>query len=181
VFFQRHRICTQDCGPGPPALAHRPTGFIKRRSLATGSMAQIKPSELLFLDLISNVELGADGYDGFVHDSSAPGKPGAGKCRGWWRWGAPSSPYTASFSKPKAPTRSRQWEVSVLTTYRDGDRPRIAGDGEAARLVLGDGEGGLRWSFGSQDVHRVFLELPSSFSTHQLLWTGRKNSNLVAT
>jgi hypothetical protein len=48
------------------------------------------------------------------------------------------------FSKPKAPTQSRQWEVSVLTTYRDGDGPRTAGDGEAAQSVLGDSEGGLR-------------------------------------
>jgi hypothetical protein len=31
-----------------------------------------------------------------------------------------------------------------LTTYRDGDGPRTAGDGEAAWPVLGDGEGGLR-------------------------------------
>jgi hypothetical protein len=30
-----------------------------------------------------------------------------------------------------------------LTSYRSGDGPRIAGDGEVARLVLGDGEGGL--------------------------------------
>jgi hypothetical protein len=43
-----------------------------------------------------------------------------------------------------ARTRSRRWEVSVLTTYRGGEGPRTAGDGEAARLVLGDGEGGLR-------------------------------------
>jgi hypothetical protein len=32
----------------------------------------------------------------------------------------------------------------VLTTYRDGDGPRTAGDGEAAWPVLGDGEGGLQ-------------------------------------
>jgi hypothetical protein len=31
-----------------------------------------------------------------------------------------------------------------LTTYRGGDGPRTAGDEEAARPVLGDGEGGLR-------------------------------------
>jgi hypothetical protein len=31
------KICPRDCGPGPPASAHGSTGFIKRRSLATGS------------------------------------------------------------------------------------------------------------------------------------------------
>jgi hypothetical protein len=52
-----------------------------------------------------------------------------------------------------------------------------SGDGEAARPVLGDGEGGLEWSFGSKGVHRGFCELPSSFSTDQLLWTTVENSN----
>jgi hypothetical protein len=107
-------------------------------------MAQIKPSELLFLDLISTADLRADDYDGFVLDSSSPAKSGAGRCHGQRQWGAPSSPYAASFSKPKAPTRSRRWEVSVLTTYRDGDGPWTAGDGVAARQVLGYNEGGLR-------------------------------------
>jgi hypothetical protein len=55
-----------------------------------------------------------------------------------------------------------------------GDGPRTTGNGEAAQLVLGDGEGGLRRSFGSQDVRRGFLELPSSFSTNQLLRTTAK-------
>jgi hypothetical protein len=56
-----------------------------------------------------------------------------------------------------------------------------SGNGEAARPVLGDGEGGLWWSFGSKDVHQGFLKLPSSFSTEQLLWTAAKNSNWLAT
>jgi hypothetical protein len=129
---------------GSMGPAQESTGLIKRRSLATRSTARIKPSEPLFLDLISTADLGADGYDGFVLDSSAPTKSRVGRrhSRRWWR--APSSPYAASFSKPKAPTRSRRWEVSILTTYRGGDGPRTAGDGEVARLVLGDGEGGLR-------------------------------------
>jgi hypothetical protein len=146
---ESHRICPRDCGPGPPALAHWSTGFIKCRPLATRSTAQIKPSEPLFLDLISTADLLADGYDGFVLVSSGPVKSGVGRCHSLRRWGAPSSPYAALFSKPKAPTWSRRWEVSVLTTYRGGDGPRTAGDGEVAQLVLGDGEGGLWWSFGS--------------------------------
>jgi hypothetical protein len=50
--------------------------------LAIGSMARIKPSEPLFLDLISTADLGADGYDGFVLDSSAPVKSGVGRHHG---------------------------------------------------------------------------------------------------
>jgi hypothetical protein len=150
---------------------HESMGLIKRWSLATGSTARIKPNILLFLDQISSADLRADGYDGFVLDSSALVKSGVGRRHGQRLWGAPSSPYAASFSKPKAPTWSKWWEISVLTTYHIGDGPRIAGDGDAARLVLGDGEGGLWWSFGSQDMHRGFLELPSSFSTNQLLRT----------
>jgi hypothetical protein len=130
---------TRSMGP-----ANESTGLIKRRSLATGSTARIKPSELLLLDLISTADLGADGYDGFVLDSSAPAKSGVGRRHGRRRWGAPSLPYAASFSKLKAPTRSRRWEVSVLTTYHGRDGPRTAGDGEAAQPVLGDSEGGLR-------------------------------------
>jgi hypothetical protein len=141
---ESHRTCPRDCGPGPPASAHGSTGFIKCRPLATGSTARINPSESLFVDPISTVDLGVDSYDGFVLDSSTPTKSGAGRCCGRRRWGAPSSPYSASFSKHKAPTRSRRWEVSVLTTYRGGDGPWTAGDGEAARLVLGDGEGNIR-------------------------------------
>jgi hypothetical protein len=68
--------------------------------------------------------------------------------------------------------------------YANHNRRRAAtkpGNGEAARPVLIDGEDGLRWSFGSKDVRQGFLELPSSFSTDQLLWSVAKNSNLVAT
>jgi hypothetical protein len=38
-----------------------------------------------------------------------------------------------------------------LTTYRGGNRAQKAGDGEASQLMLGDSEGGLRWSFSSSD------------------------------
>jgi hypothetical protein len=118
-------------------------GRIKHRSLATGSMAGIKPSEPLFLDLISTADPRADGYDGFVLNSSAPAKLGAGRCHHRGRWGAPSSPYTASFSNPKVPTRSRRWELSVLTTYRGGDGPWRAGDGNPFSPTLGGGAGCL--------------------------------------
>jgi hypothetical protein len=111
------------------------------------------------------------GLNGFVLDSSAPMKSGAGRRHGRWWWGAPSLPCATLFSKSKAPTRSRWWEVSVLTTYHGGDGPRTVSDGEAAQPVLGDGEGDLRWSFGSQDMRWGLLELHSSFLTDQLLQT----------
>jgi hypothetical protein len=101
---ESRRICPQDCSSSPPASAHGSMIFIKRRPLATGSTAWIKPSAPLFLDLISTADQGADDYDGFVLDSSAPAKSGAGGDRGQRRWGAPSSPYATSFSKLKAPT-----------------------------------------------------------------------------
>jgi hypothetical protein len=166
VFLQKYDILGFSRFSGIILLKKNPWN----RFTATwiGLTARIKPSESLFLDLISTAYLGADGYDGLVLDSSAPAKSGAGRRYGRRRWGAPSSSYATSFSKPKAPTQSRWWEVSILTTYRGGG-PRTAGDGEVARLVLGDGEGGLLWSFGSQDMRQGFLELPSSFSTDQLL------------
>jgi hypothetical protein len=39
----------------------------------------------------------------------------------------------------------------------------------AAQPVLVDGQGSLLLSFSSEDVHQGLLDLPSSFSTNQLL------------
>jgi hypothetical protein len=55
------------------------------------------------------------------------------------------------------------------------------GNGEAARPVHVDSEDGLWSSFSSKDVCQGPLELPSSFSTDQLLRSAMENSNLVAT
>jgi hypothetical protein len=80
-----------------------------------------------------------------------------------------------------APMGSQRWGE---LDYANLIRRRAAtesGNGEAAQSVLGDGESGLWWSFGSKDVRRGFLELPSSFSTDQLLQMVGENSNLVAT
>jgi hypothetical protein len=38
---ESRRICPRDCGPGPPASAHRSMGFIKRRSLIQRSASRI--------------------------------------------------------------------------------------------------------------------------------------------
>jgi hypothetical protein len=64
LFFLRkiRRICPRHRGPGPPALAHGSTDFIKRRSLATGSMTQIKPIESVSRLLISTVHHRSDDW-----------------------------------------------------------------------------------------------------------------------
>jgi hypothetical protein len=80
-----------------------------------------------------------------------------------------------------APTGSQGWgerDYANLNRRRAATKPD---NGEAARPVLVDGEGGLRWSFGSKDVHQGFLKLPSSFSTDQLLPLAAENSNLMDT
>jgi hypothetical protein len=91
------------------------------------------------------------------------------------------SSYGGRFSIRFSPTGS-QWRgecvYANLNWRRAATKP---GSSEAARLVLVDGDGGLRWSFGSKDVRQGFLELPSSFSADQLLQLVAENSNLVAT
>jgi hypothetical protein len=136
-------------------VGSRSTNFIKCQPLATGSTARIKPSESLSWLLISVVHHRSNGWVGWL-------RPGAARAR----------THGSSFLKP-------WWSVSdVVCSY---GITMESSNGEAARLVLGDGEVGLRWSFDSKDVRRGFLELPSSFSTDQFLRTAAENSNLVST
>jgi hypothetical protein len=89
--------------------------------------------------------------------------------------------YGGQISMMFAPTVSQRWGKRVyanLNWWRAATKP---GNGEAYRLLLVDGEGSLRWSFSSNDVCQGFLELPSSFSTDQLLRSAVENSNFVAT
>jgi hypothetical protein len=58
------RIWPQHRGPGPPAPAHGSTDFIKRRSLASGSMARIESCEPVPQLLISVVHRRNDGWGG---------------------------------------------------------------------------------------------------------------------
>jgi hypothetical protein len=91
------------------------------------------------------------------------------------------SSYDGRFSMRFAPMRSQRWGERV---YANLNRRRAAtkcGKGEVARSMLVDSEGGLRWSFGSKDMRQGFLELPSTFSTDQLLRSTVENSNLVST
>jgi hypothetical protein len=72
-------------------------------------------------------------------------------------------------SNPSLPTRSGRCKEPILLTC-DGEHGsrRASGDG----VVRPDFYGGRissRWCSGSQDVRQNFLELPSSFSTDQLL------------
>jgi hypothetical protein len=171
------------CGLGPPTSAHGCTDFLKRRSLATRSTAQIKPSKSVSQLLMLAVHHRSDGWDGWLR-SGRCGLVLAMTCHGRARWlvGVPVfSSYGGRFLMRFAHTGSQWWGERA---YANLNRRRAAtkpGNGEAARLVLGDGEGGLRWSFGSKDVRQGFLELPSSFSIDQLLWSAAENSNLVAT
>jgi hypothetical protein len=69
-----HRICPRHRGPGPLTPAHGSTNFNKRRSLASGSTAQIDPSEPLSRLLISAVGHRSDGRGGWL-------QPGAARAR----------------------------------------------------------------------------------------------------
>jgi hypothetical protein len=82
---------------------------------------------------------------------------------------APSSVYGVPNSNSTLPTRSRQQGDSGLLTCAAENGPWVGGDDGVAWLTSGNGEGALQWSSGSQDVRRSFVELPSSFSTDQLL------------
>jgi hypothetical protein len=60
------RICPWHRGQGPPAPAHGSMNFIKCRLLATGSTAQIDPSESVSRLLISAVHHRSDGRGGWL-------------------------------------------------------------------------------------------------------------------
>jgi hypothetical protein len=80
-----------------------------------------------------------------------------------------------------APTGSQRWGERVYANLNQRRAATKPGNGEAARLVPVDGEGGLRLSFNSKGVRQGFLKLPSSFSIDQLLRSVAENLNLVAT
>jgi hypothetical protein len=86
--------------------------------------------------------------------------------------------YDGRFFMRIALTGSQRWGERVYANLNRWIATTKIGNSEAARSVLVNGEGGLRWSFGSKDVHQVFLELPSSFSTDQLLRSVAENLNL---
>jgi hypothetical protein len=65
------RICPRGSGPGLPASAHGSTDFIKRRSLASGSTAQIEPSEPVSRVLISVIHHQSDGRGGWLRPGAA--------------------------------------------------------------------------------------------------------------
>jgi hypothetical protein len=165
-----HRICPRGCGPGPPALAHGSTDFIKRRPLATGLTAQIKPIESVSRLRISAVHHRSNGWDGWLRLGAAwaRARGSASRPNVAARGVRVFSSYGGRFSMRFAPMGSQRRGERV---YANLNRRRVAtepGNSEVARPVLGDGKGGLQWSFSSKDVCQGFLELPSSFSTDQL-------------
>jgi hypothetical protein len=192
------RICPRHRGPGPPALAHRSMDFIKCWLLATRSTARIKPIEsvslLGCLDMIWHwVTIGSLQP---MQECADPTAEAAGSGQGrrqlvlvaahhcWARWltGVQVfSSYASQFSISFAPTGSQRQRERVYANLNWRRAAMKPGNGEAARPVLVDGDGGLWWSFGSKNVRQGFLELPSSFSTDQLLWLAVENLNLVAT
>jgi hypothetical protein len=162
-------ICPQHRGPGPQALAHGSTNFIKRRPLATGS----KPIKSVSRLLISVIHHRSDRW-------LLPGAAHRGRARwltGVWVF----SSYDGQFLMRFAPTGSQRQGKHVYANLNRRRAATKSGNSEAARPVVVNGEGGLRWSFGSKDVRQGFLDLPSSLSTDQLLWSAVENSNLVAT
>jgi hypothetical protein len=180
----------------PPTPAHGSMDFIKCWPLATGSMARIKPIEsaslLGCLDPIWRwVTIGSSHPMQQSPDADPMASSGRGRrrlalavaCHGWARWLTGVRvflSYSGRFWIRFAPMGSQRREERVyanLNWQREATKP---GNGEVARSVLVDGEGGLRWSFSSKDVCQGFLELPSSFSTDQLLWSVAENMNLVA-
>jgi hypothetical protein len=144
--------------------------FIKHQSLATGSTGRIKPSESVSQLLISAVHHRSDGWGGWLWPTAARHGRERRLARVWV-----FTSYGGRFPLRFAPTGSQRWgerDHANLNRQRAATEP---GNSEAARPVLGDGEGGLRWSFGSKDMRQGFLELPSSFSTDQLIRTTAEN------
>jgi hypothetical protein len=173
-----HRIWPQHRGPGPPASAHGSTNFIKRRPLAFRSMAQIKPIESVSRLLILAVHRRSDGWGSWLWLALAVMHRGrARRLTRVWVF----SSYGGWFSMRFAPMGSQRQGERVyanLNRWRVAMKPSNSG---AAQPVLVDGEGSLLWSFSSEDVRQGFLDLPSSSTTNQLLWSAAANSNLVAT
>jgi hypothetical protein len=178
-----HRICPQHRGPGPPVPAHGFMDFITRRPLASGSMARIESSKPVSWLLVSAVHRRSDGWGGWLRPGAAPAhaRGNASRPSAVARWSSSFLERWWLFFMRFAPIGSQRRGEHVyanLNWWRAATKP---GNCEAAQLVLVDGEGGLRWSFGSKDVRQCFLELPSSFSTDQLLLLATENLNLVAT
>jgi hypothetical protein len=139
------RICPQHSRPGPPAPAHGSTDFIKRRSLVTGSTAQIKPIEPVSRLLISVVHHRSNSWGGWLRPGWRRLALTAACCGRARRLAGVRvfSSYGGRFSMRFAPTGSQRRGERV---YANLNRRRAAtkpGNGEVVRSVLVDGEGGL--------------------------------------
>jgi hypothetical protein len=173
---------------------------IKCWPLATGSMARIKPIESIsLLGCLDPIwRWVAIGSSQPMQESPGADPTAEAASSGWGRrrlmlaavhhgharrltevW--VFSTYGGRFSIRFATMGSQRRGERVYANLNQRRAATTPDNGEAAWSVLVHGEGGSRWSFGSKDVSQGFLELPSSFSTDQLLRSAAKNSNLVAT
>jgi hypothetical protein len=122
-------------------------------------MAQIESSESVSQLLISAVHHQSNGWRGWLR----PGQRGLmltvarhGRARrlvGVWVL----SSYGGRFLMRFAPTGSQRWGELDYANFNWRRAATEPGNGEAARPVLGDAEGGLRWSFNSKDVTEASL------------------------
>jgi hypothetical protein len=157
------RIYPQHGGPDPPSPAHGPMDFIKCWSLVSGSTAQIESSKsvplLGCLDPIGRwVAIGSsqpmqESPDADLMAEAAGSGRGRHRLtltavhRGRARWLTGVrvfSTYGGRFSMRFAPTESQQPGERVYTNLNRRRVTTKPGNGEAARSVLVDGEGGLR-------------------------------------
>jgi hypothetical protein len=149
-------------------------------TLCTGSTGVVSQVYRL---LISVVHRRSDGWGRWLRPGVAPARA-HGACHGWaWRLAGVRvfSSYGGRFLMRFAPTGSQWWGKRVYTNLNRWRAATKPDNGEAFWPMVVNGEGSLRWTFGSRDVRQGFLELPSSFSTNQLLRSAEENSNLVAT
>jgi hypothetical protein len=126
--------------------AHGSTDFLKHQSLAFGSTAQIEPGESVSRLLISVVHHQSDGRGGWLRPWAA-----WARARGGASWPSMMAPQSSSFLRLRgqfsmrfAPTGSQrrgERDYANLNRRRAATEPS---NSEAARPVLGDGEGGLR-------------------------------------
>jgi hypothetical protein len=144
LFFLRkiHRICPQHRGPDPPPQAHGSTDFIKRRSLVSGSTAQIESSEsvplLGCLDPIGR-------WVGIGSSQPMQESPGANPMAEVANSGR-EHVYAIlnQFSMRFAHTGSQRRRKRVYVNLNQRRATTKPGNGEEARPVLVDGEGSLR-------------------------------------
>jgi hypothetical protein len=112
-------------------------------------VACIKWPEVVFQVLISAVSWHVNGGRRFFSLGSL-GQDRAQEVPWLAAWASSSSSYGAWNNARFLPMWSRLWEKLILRTYNSENRPREAGNREAARAVFNDGGGGVWRRSGSK-------------------------------